>query len=125
MVGEQSRARVGHGVTVVIGAGACQNARVTEQPAGGTAVQDRPDEAILGQEPWLCLVWNDPVNTMPYVTYVFQTYFGFDRQKATRKMLEVHHEGRSVLSTGTQEEVERDVNAMHGYGLWATCERAG
>ena len=79
----------------------------------------------MGQEPWLCLVWNDPVNTMPYVTYVFQTYFGFDRQKATRKMLEVHHEGRSVLSTGTKEEVGRAVNTMHGCGLWATCERAG
>ena len=97
---------------------------MTEQPAGGTAVAERTDEARLGQEPWVCLVWNDPVNTMQYVTYVFQTYFGFTKEKANRLMLEVHNDGRSAVAMGTKDEMERDVTAMQGYGLWATLEPA-
>jgi ATP-dependent Clp protease adaptor protein ClpS len=97
---------------------------MTEQPAGGTAVAERTHEARLGQEPWVCIVWNDPVNTMQYVTYVFQTYFGFTKEKATRLMLEVHNDGRSAVAMGTKDEMERDVTAMQGYGLWATLEPA-
>ena len=97
---------------------------MTDQPAGGTAVVERTVEAILGQEPWVCLVWNDPVNTMQYVTYVFQSYFGFTKEKATRLMLEVHNDGRSAVAMGTKDEMERDVTAMQGYGLWATLEPA-
>ncbi len=97
---------------------------MTEQPAGGTAVVERTDEQALGQEPWVCLVWNDPVNTMDYVTYVFMTYFRFPKAKAERLMLEVHNDGRSAVSMGTKDEMERDVTAMQGYGLWATLEPA-
>ena len=70
--------------------------------------------------PWVTIVWNDPVNLMSYVTFVFQDYFGYDRAKAERLMLDVHSKGRAVVSTGTREEMERDTEAMHGYGLWAT-----
>ena len=97
---------------------------MTEQPGGGTAIQERVNEQPLAQEPWVCIVWNDPVNTMQYVTYVFQNYFGFTKDKATRLMLEVHNEGRSAVAMGTKEEMERDVTAMQGYGLWATLEPA-
>lgn len=83
-----------------------------EEPAADTDV--RPDL------PWLTIVWNDPVNLMSYVTFVFQDYFGYPRDKAARLMLQVHHEGKAVVSNGTREEMERDVAAMHGYGLWAT-----
>ncbi|WP_204163827.1 ATP-dependent Clp protease adapter ClpS [Nocardioides solisilvae] len=82
------------------------------------------DESTFLDKPWVTIVWNDPVNLMSYVTYVFRTYFGYDRKKAEKLMLEVHHEGRSVVSTGTREEMERDVQAMHEFGLWATMERA-
>ena len=82
-----------------------------------------PDEILQRDKPWVTIVWNDPVNLMSYVTYVFRTYFGYDQAKATKLMLEVHEEGRSAVSTGTREEMERDVQAMHGYGLWATMER--
>ncbi|UFN46698.1 ATP-dependent Clp protease adapter ClpS [Nocardioides okcheonensis] len=75
-------------------------------------------------KPWVTLVWDDPVNLMSYVSYVFQKYFGYDKAKAEKLMLEVHTEGRSVVSTGTREEMERDVQAMHEYGLWATMEKA-
>ena len=73
--------------------------------------------------PWVTLVWNDPVNLMSYVTYVFMTYFGYPKEKAQRLMSDVHHKGRAVVSSGTREEMERDVTAMHSYGLWATLQK--
>ena len=75
-------------------------------------------------KPWVTIVWNDPVNLMSYVTLVFQKYFGYSKSKAEKLMMEVHTEGRSVVSTGSREEMERDVEAMHGYGLWATMQKA-
>ena len=83
-----------------------------------------PDEITFLAKPWVTIVWNDPVNLMSYVTFVFQKYFGYAKAKAEKLMLEVHTEGRSVVSTGTREEMERDVQAMHEYGLWATMEKA-
>lgn len=74
--------------------------------------------------PWVTIVWNDPVNLMSYVTFVFQQHFGYSKSKATKLMLEVHEDGRSVVSTGSREEMERDVQAMHEYGLWATMQKA-
>ncbi|MGN6576635.1 MAG: ATP-dependent Clp protease adapter ClpS [Nocardioides sp.] len=84
---------------------------------------ERPDEAVLLDRPWSTVVWNDPVNLMSYVTYVFETYFRYPRAKAEKLMLEVHNDGRSTVSTGSREEMERDVQAMHEYGLWATMEK--
>ncbi|MDT9591973.1 ATP-dependent Clp protease adapter ClpS [Nocardioides zeae] len=83
-----------------------------------------PEEGVALASPWVTLVWDDPVNLMSYVTYVFTTYFGYSKKQAERLMLEVHNDGRSVVSTGTREEMERDVQAMHEYGLWATMERS-
>ncbi len=82
-----------------------------------------PDEITLVAKPWVTIVWNDPVNLMSYVAYVFQKYFGYDKSKAEKLMMEVHEDGRSAVSTGSREEMERDVQAMHGYGLWATMEK--
>jgi ATP-dependent Clp protease adaptor protein ClpS len=82
-----------------------------------------PDEITLVSRPWVTIVWNDPVNLMSYVTYVFRTYFGYDTKLAEKLMLEVHNDGRSVVSSGSREEMERDVQAMHEYGLWATLEK--
>jgi len=87
---------------------------------------ERPDldEALAPDVPWVTIVWNDPVNLMSYVTYVFQTYFGYSKQKAEKLMMQVHSEGKSVVSNGNREAMERDVEAMHSYGLWATCEKS-
>ena len=82
-----------------------------------------PDEVTQVAKPWVTIVWNDPVNLMSYVTFVFQKYFGYDKAKAEKLMLEVHHDGKSVVSAGSREEMERDVQAMHEYGLWATMEK--
>ena len=77
----------------------------------------------VSDRPWVTIVWNDPVNTMSYVTYVFQTYFGYQRAKAERLMRDVHEKGKAVVSTGSREEMERDTEAMHEYGLWATFRK--
>ena len=84
---------------------------------------ESPEVVEQADRPWICLVWNDPINLMSYVTYVFMTYFKYSREKAELLMLDVHHEGRAVVSSGTRDEMERDVTAMHGYGLWATMQK--
>jgi ATP-dependent Clp protease adaptor protein ClpS len=82
-----------------------------------------PAEVAEPDVPWITLVHNDPVNLMSYVAYVFQSYFGFSEVKANQLMLDVHNKGRAVVSSGSREEMERDVQAMHGYGLWATLRQ--
>lgn len=86
---------------------------------------ERPavDEAPGTDSPWITIVWNDPVNLMSYVTYVFMTYFHYSREKAEKLMMQVHEDGRAVVSSGTHDEMERDVSAMHSYGLWATVAK--
>ncbi|MET4581863.1 ATP-dependent Clp protease adaptor protein ClpS [Conyzicola nivalis] len=81
-------------------------------------------EQTVLDSPWVCLVWNDPVNLMSYVSYVFRSYFGFSREEADRRMLQVHNDGRAVVATGSREEMERHVEAMHDFGLWATLQKA-
>jgi ATP-dependent Clp protease adaptor protein ClpS len=78
------------------------------------------DEQAVPDLPWVTIVWNDPVNLMSYVTYVFQTVFGYAKPKAEKLMLDVHHKGRAVVSAGAREAMERDAEVLHGYGLWAT-----
>jgi ATP-dependent Clp protease adaptor protein ClpS len=92
-----------------------------EQPGGATAVSERPAESALTG--WVTIVWDDPVNLMSYVTHVFSAYFGYPEEKATDLMLQVHNNGKAVVSVGSHEQMETDVDAMHGYGLWATLER--
>ncbi len=96
----------------------------TVVPAGGTAVEERPVEQILADTPWVTIVWDDPVNLMSYVTHVFVDYFHYSKTKAEKLMLQVHQDGKAVVSDGSREAMERDVTAMHGYGLWATMDKA-
>jgi ATP-dependent Clp protease adaptor protein ClpS len=81
------------------------------------------DVAPLADTPWVTIVWNDPVNLQTYVSYVFRTYFGFSAAEAERRMLLVHNEGRAVVASGGREEMERHVEAMHDFGLWATLAK--
>lgn len=75
--------------------------------------------------PWMCIVWDDPVNLMSYVAYVFQTVLGMSRKKATELMMQVHTEGKAVVSSGERDKVEGDVKKLHTAGLWATMQQAG
>ncbi len=73
--------------------------------------------------PWVVIVWNDPINLMSYVTYIFQKLFGYSVEKATQLMLAVHHEGKAVVSNGSREKAELDVFRLHEHGLWATMQQ--
>ena len=80
-------------------------------------------EVVDTQTPWIVLVWNDPINLMSYVTYVFKKLFGYSDEKATALMLDVHHKGRAVVSNGSREKCELDVFRLHEHGLWATMQQ--
>jgi ATP-dependent Clp protease adaptor protein ClpS len=80
------------------------------------------DQVTETDVPWIVLVWNDPINLMSYVTFVFQKLFGYSREKATALMLDVHHKGRAVVASGAREKCELDVFRLHEHGLWATMQ---
>ena len=80
-------------------------------------------EDVDTERPWIVLVWNDPINVMSYVAFVFRKLFGYSRQKADKLMLDVHHKGRAVVSSGTREKAEMDVFRLHEHGLWATMQQ--
>jgi ATP-dependent Clp protease adaptor protein ClpS len=81
------------------------------------------EDDVEHERPWVVIVWNDPINLMSYVTLVFQKLFGYSLQKATTLMLEVHHEGKAVVSSGNREKSELDVARLHAHGLWATMQQ--
>jgi ATP-dependent Clp protease adaptor protein ClpS len=92
------------------------------EPAG---IEDTGvDEDQETDRPWLVIVWNDPINLMSFVTYVLQKLFGYSQEKATQLMLDVHHKGRAVVSSGTRDRAELDVYRLHEHGLWATMEQS-
>jgi ATP-dependent Clp protease adaptor protein ClpS len=80
-------------------------------------------EVVVPERPWVVIVWNDPVNLMSYVTFVFQKLFGYSLEKATKLMLDVHQKGKAVVSTGPREKAEMDVFHLHEHGLWATMQQ--
>lgn len=88
-------------------------------------VEVEPDEAVAEDLPWQAVVWNDPVNLMSYVTYVFQKLFGYGKDKATKLMLDVHNKGKAIVSSGSKDKVEADVAKLHSAGLWATMQQPG
>ena len=75
------------------------------------------------ERPWVVIVWNDPINLMSYVTLVLQKLFGYSLQQATKLMLQVHNDGKAVVSSGNREKSELDVSRLHAHGLWATMQQ--
>ena len=121
------------GTDAVAGAGVSEGPLVAEPPAvRNRQTEALPVEADLPEfeeskstdRPWLVIVWNDPINLMSFVTFVFQKLFGYSKEKATKLMLDVHHKGRAVVSSGTRERAELDVYRLHEHGLWATMEQS-
>ncbi len=96
---------------------------MTATPESTTIERTDSEQSVLPELPWITLVWDDPVNLMSYVTFVFTDYFKYSRAKAQKLMMQVHSEGKAVVSSGSREEMERDVQAMHSYGLWATLQK--
>ena len=83
----------------------------------------RHEESVERDRPWIVIVWNDPINLMTYVTYVFQKLFGYPKEKAERLMMQVHVEGKAVVAGGTREKAEHDVARLQAHGLWATLRQ--
>ena len=90
-----------------------------------TVVVEEPstDEVVSEDRPWIVIVWNDPINLMTYVTWVFMRLFGYPRERAEKLMWDVHTKGRAVVSSGPREKAEADVARLHAHGLWATLQR--
>jgi ATP-dependent Clp protease adaptor protein ClpS len=97
-----------------------------KQPTVAPDVERESDihEVVEADRPWLVIVWNDPINLMTYVTYVFQKLFGYPYEKAHKLMLDVHYKGKAVVSSGPREKAEMDCFRLHGYGLWATLSKS-
>jgi ATP-dependent Clp protease adaptor protein ClpS len=94
-----------------------------EAPADVELDQPASNDEVERPKPWMVIVWNDPINLMSYVTLVLQKLFGYSRTKATRLMLQVHNQGKAVVSSGTREKAEYDVSRLHAHGLWATMRQ--
>jgi ATP-dependent Clp protease adaptor protein ClpS len=95
----------------------------TVAPERTADVEEVVESEVVPDTPWITVVWNDPINLMTYVTHVFMTVFGYDKAKAEKLMLDVHRRGKAIVSHGTRERMELDVNTLHGYGLWATLQK--
>lgn len=99
---------------------------ITPTSAAGTETLT-PDVATTTStdldKPWKVLVWDDPINLMSYVEYVFQKLFGYSKMKANKLMMQVHMQGKAVVSSGSKEKVEFDVFRLHEHGLTATMEQ--
>jgi ATP-dependent Clp protease adaptor protein ClpS len=96
---------------------------VTTVLAPGEIEVEQPRDDAEHDRPWIVIVWNDPINLMSYVTLVFQKLFGYTHEYASRLMLQVHYEGKAVVSSGNREKAELDVSRLHAYGLWATMQQ--
>ena len=94
---------------------------MTTAPEGGVETLEQPVEELTSA--WVTIVWDDPVNLMTYVTYVFQKVFGFPKKKAHKLMLDVHHKGKAAVSAGDKDKIEGDVAKLHKAGLWATMQK--
>ncbi len=94
----------------------------TSAPAPERVKEPDIDESNKQDRPWIVIVWNDPINLMSYVTFVFQKLFGYTKAKAELLMLDVHQKGRAVVSSGPREKAELDVFRLHEHGLWATMQ---
>jgi len=96
---------------------------VTPEMIPGTIQEAEESEKSSLEPGFLVICWNDPVNFMDYVTHVFQTVFGWNKQKAEFHMLQVHEQGKSVLTRESLEKAEHYVHQLQRYSLHATVER--
>lgn len=117
MVDPWEPGRTGAGDGVLMMAGGMSAPQATPEAVESTEILEAEDR------PWVTVVWDDPVNLMHYVTYIFQKLFGYSKAKATELMLQVHNEGKAVVSSGSRDRMEHDVQRLHAAGLWATMQR--
>ncbi len=92
--------------------------------APGTVIEEKTDLREAFEKGWNVIVWNDHVNLMNYVTFVFQRVLGFNQAKARKHMLEVHQKGKSCVATETRERAELHWQQLQQFGLRTTLEKA-
>jgi ATP-dependent Clp protease adaptor protein ClpS len=92
-------------------------------PAPVETLEPEVTEDTALDSPWVVIVWNDPINLMSYVAFVFRKLFGYSKEEAERLMMQVHHDGKAVVSSGSRSDAERDVFRLHEHGLWATMQQ--
>ncbi|MHB1733353.1 MAG: ATP-dependent Clp protease adapter ClpS [Ferrimicrobium acidiphilum] len=85
---------------------------------------EEKQEETLAEESWVTILWDDPVNLIPYVIYVLQMLFAFSKVKATELTMQVHRDGKAIVAAGAREDMENNVASLPRYGLWATVGRA-
>jgi ATP-dependent Clp protease adaptor protein ClpS len=97
-----------------------------QEPRTKTKVEPAVEESTSTRTSfgWNVIVWDDPINLMSYVVWVFRKLFGWPVEQATKHMLEVHTKGRSIVASEPRETAELYVMRLHAYGLQATLERA-
>ena len=83
--------------------------------------KEKVEEAF--EKGWNVIVWNDPVNLMSYVVFVFMKVLGFTKEKATQHMLQVHQQGKSLVATETREKAELYYQQIQSFGLTVTLEK--
>lgn len=83
--------------------------------------QEKIEEAF--EKGWNVIVWNDPINLMTYVVFVFMKVLAFTKEKATKHMLEVHQKGKSIVATETREKAELYYQQIQAHGLMVTIEQ--
>ena len=96
---------------------------VTASTAPAEVTRSEGEVRVRPDRPWIVIVWNDPINLMSYVTWVFQKLFGYPRPKAEKLMMDVHTKGKAVVANGPREKCESDVARLHAHGLWATMQQ--
>ena len=117
---ERIRSR-GEEVLTQVSAELMSNPRLAKAMGAAMRGKEKVEEAFAKN--WNVIVWNDPVNLMDYVTHVFQQVFGWQRQKAEFHMLQVHEQGKSLLTRESMEKAEHYVHQLQKYTLHATMER--
>lgn len=97
--------------------------------AGPTVAPAKRPDTVVGDEtetegPWDVIVWDDPVNLMSYVVFVFRKVFGYPEPVARKLMLEVHHNGKALVASEPRSKAEHYVHQLHEHGLQATMQRS-
>jgi ATP-dependent Clp protease adaptor protein ClpS len=92
-------------------------------PERSITAKPHEETEVVHDQPWNVVVHNDPVNLMSYVAHVIRKLFGYDETEATRLMLQVHEQGRSIVWTGAREKAEHYVRELHSHQLLATIEQ--
>ena len=73
--------------------------------------------------PWKVIVLNDPVNLMNYVVMVFKKVFGYSDTKATKHMMDVHENGKSILWVGEREQAENYAYQLQRWRLQTILDK--